>query len=147
MDTQCTDGNCKGNDLDRHLEQVLRILADLIQAGTICRCVLDFDADHVGVMNRAEPGRMQFYSVNSLLGQTCVVPARSAYGRAAGTRDLPWALANVADLRRRRQQPLHQASLDLERGWTTLRFVDGRIRTAPLECLPVNGYPGRRLAS
>lgn len=143
MVTQYTNSCCGKNDLDRRLDQVLQVVAELVQDGVIGLYVLDFDADHVGLMSRGEPGRMRFFSAIGLLAQTRIAPARDA----AETRDLPCALANIADLRRRRERPLHQASVDLERGWATLRFLDGRVRTVPLECPPTAGHPGHRLAS
>lgn len=147
MDTQRTGGRHGNNDLDQHLEHVLGVLADLIQGGALSRCVLDFDADHVGLMNRTEHGRMRFFSVHNLLGQTRFALAGREHRQAAETCDLPCALADVADLRRQRRQPLHQASLDIDRGWATLRFADGHIRTTALDCLRTNGNPAHQLAS
>jgi hypothetical protein len=143
---QDPDCRCQKNDLDQHLEQVLRVVADLLKGGVICRCVLDFDADHVGLMNWTKPGRMRFFSVKALLSQARSAHPGCAHRRAAGAQDPARTLVGIAELRRRQLQPLHQASLDVERGWATLRFIDGRIRTAPLEWLPTNGHPGHRLA-
>ena len=145
--SQGTEGCCRKNDLDQHLEQVLRVVAGLIKGGIICRCVLDFDADHIGLVTWMNPGRMRFYSANALLSHARFSHREHGYRCAADMQNPARTLAGIAELRRQQRQPLHQASLDVERGWATLRFIDGRIRTTPFECLPTDGHPGHRLAS
>lgn len=127
------------SNLDEHLDDVLAVLDALLQDGTIVRCVLDFDADHVCLVTTELPHRLRIRSVERLLhdspgGRLRQVRARPDEHLTDATSQ---ALADIAVLRHDTGPGrLHQACIDLERGMTTRRFADGRIRRIALDALP-----------
>jgi hypothetical protein len=124
------------SSLDEHLDDVLAVLDALLQDGAIVRCVLDFDADHVCLVTTEFPRRLRIRSVERLLANARRDTPQQVNGQSGNplTEAASLALADIAIMRHATgPRRLHQACVDLERGLTTRRFADGRIRRLTLD--------------
>jgi hypothetical protein len=124
------------SSLDEHLDDVLAVLDALLQDGAIVRCVLDFDADHVCLVTTEFPRRLRIRSVERLLANARRDTSQQVNGQSGNplTEAASLALADIAIMRHATgPRRLHQACVDLERGLTTRRFADGRIRRLTLD--------------